>query len=204
MTVLRLEVAGVAGVHPAVAELGPGRVLVAVEAREHAARSGDDFADAVLVGVLDADFGVVEGRADGVEVDVVGRVDGVGPGELGLAVELTQRHAHGEEEAEGLGTERRASGRRRRQVGEAEPVLERAKEDGVGQPRAPAAIRSALGAELHAEVEHHPLEPGRVHHPRADIGGDPFPGPRAEQDEARADLAQIGHHRFLVLDEIHA
>ena len=55
---------------------------------------------------------------------------------------------------------------------------------------------------LHPEVEQQPLEPGRVHHPRAHVGGNALPGAGAEQEEARADLAQIGHHRLLLLDEV--
>ncbi len=187
--------------HPAVAELGSGRRLVLVVAEEHAGVAGHDFADAVLVGVVDAHLGIAERDADGVEIDIVGLVDGVGAGQLGLAVELAQRHAHGQEEVEGVGAERGAAGCGGAQVGKAEPVLERAEQQPVGQPR-PAAAFERVNAELHAEAEHRLLEPGRIHHLRPDIGGDRFPDARREQHEGRPDLTQIRHHRFRFFDKV--
>jgi hypothetical protein len=50
---LGVEAAGVARVHPAVAQVGHRRRLVAVVAGEHVGVAGDDLADALAVGVVD-------------------------------------------------------------------------------------------------------------------------------------------------------
>ena len=63
------------------------------------------------------------GLADAVEIHVVLGVNGVGPGQFRLAVQLAQRHAHGEKEAEGLRPQGGAAGGRRLEEGEPQPVL---------------------------------------------------------------------------------
>jgi len=124
-----VDIAGVAGGQPAVAQVGLRRRLVAVIAEEHVGMAGDDLADAVRVRRLDPQLDVaVEADPDRVEIDVAFPVDGVGAQEFGLAVQLAQRHAHGEEEAEGLRPQRRPAGRGRTQPGEAQPVAQRGEE----------------------------------------------------------------------------
>ncbi len=202
MTVLLLEVAGIAGVHPAVLQGLLGRLLVLVVAKEHAAGPRHHLADPVGIGVVDAHLGGGEGHADGVEIDIVRLVDGVGATQLGLAVELAQRHAHGEKELEGVRPQGRAAGGRRAQVAESETVLQRPEEQPVGQLRLPLAFGGRLLGQLHAEIEHPLLEGRSVHHLRLDVGGDALPDPRRQQHEIGPDLAQVGHHRLRLLDEV--
>ena len=116
--------------------------------------AGDDLADAVRVRRLDAHLdAVVEGDADRIEIDVAGAMQRVGAEQLGLAVELAQRHAERAEEAEGVGPERRAAGRRRAQPREAEPVAQRAEQQRFRPRRERRPRASAARPALHAEVD---------------------------------------------------
>ena len=95
-----------------------------------------DLADAVDIGIVDADFDVVGHRhAGGVGIDLAERMQRVGAEQFGLAVQRAQRHAHGLEEFEGIRAERRAAGRRRTQPREAEAVAQRAEQQHVGEHR---------------------------------------------------------------------
>ena len=126
---------------------------------------------------------------------------GIGAERLGLAIELAHRHAHREEEAEGVGPERGTTGRRRAQPREAQPVAQRAEQQLVGG-RAALALVQRLQPQPHPQVEHPPLEGRGVHHLGAHLGRDLLPQARREQHEGRADLAEIGHHRLGLLDEV--
>ena len=90
-------------------------------------------------------------NADGIEIDVVAAMQRVGADQLGLAVELAQRHAERAEEAEGIGPQRRAAGRRRAQPREAEAVAQRAEQQQVAATDRRARAR-APPARLHAEL----------------------------------------------------
>ena len=180
VTVLRLDVAGVAGAHPALGvDRLAGRLLVLEVTAEHPRSPRDDLTDAVFVRVVDADIALPERHPDRVVVDVVGRVDGVGAGQLGLAVDLAQRHPHGEEELEGVGAERRAAGGGRTQSREAEAVLERLEDQPVGEPRGLAGLLEAGDRQADAVAVDELLEAGGVHHPRLHVGRQRFPTPRA-------------------------
>ena len=67
----------------------------------------------------------------------------VGADQLGLPVELAQRHAERAEKREGIGPERRAAGRRGAQSGKAETIAQRAESTisatAERRPRASAA-----------------------------------------------------------------
>ena len=161
-----------------------------------------DLADAVNVGIVDADFDAVGHRHAGrVGIDLALGMQRVGPQQLGLAVERAQRHAHGLEELEGLGPECRAAGCGRTQAGEAEAVAQRAEQDRVGKAGTLALFERGKPA-LHADVEQALLERRCVHHPGADVGGDRFPHARRKQHERRRDLAQIVHHGLGLFDEV--
>ena len=161
-----------------------------------------DLADAVDIRIVDADLDVVGHRhARGVGVDLAERMQGVGAQQFGLAVQRAQRHAHGLEELEGVGTECRAAGRRRAQPGKAEAVAQRAEQHHV-RDHGVLAVRQRREAGLHAELVEALLERRGIHHAGADVGGDRFPDPRREQHEGRRDLAEIVHHGVGLLDEV--
>ena len=161
-----------------------------------------DFADAVDIGVVDADLDVVGHRhAGGIRIDLAERMQRVGAEQFGLAIEGAQRHAHGPEEFEGIRPERGAAGRGRAQPREAEPVAQRAEQELVGQHRT-LALRQRRKPGLHADVEEFLLERRGVHHAGAHVGGDRFPEPRREQHEGRRDLAEIVHHGLGLFDEV--
>ena len=161
-----------------------------------------DFADAVDVGVVDADLDIVGHRHAGrIRIDLAEGVQRVGPEHFGLAVERAQRHAHGPEELERIRPERGAAGRGRAQPREAEPVAQRAEQQLVGQHRM-LALRQRRKPGLHADVEEFLLERRGVHHAGAHVGGDRFPEPRREQHEGRRDLAEIVHHGLGLFDEV--
>src|SRR5690606_28263552 len=130
------EVARVARVHPAVgAQVLGGCGLVPVVADEDVRVPRDDLADAVLVRLIDADlYARIERNADRVEVDLSGRMDGVGAHELRLPVELPQRDAERQEEAERIGTERGPARRGRAQAREAEAVAQRPEQQQIRSP----------------------------------------------------------------------
>ena len=100
---------------------------------------------------------LVHWRADRVEIDFVGTVDGVSAERFGLAVNLVQRDAERAEEAERVGAERGPAGRCRAQPREPEPVAQRAEQDQVGERRAAAAPKRRK-SELHAELIEAALE----------------------------------------------
>ncbi len=161
-----------------------------------------DLADAVDVGIVDADLDAVGHRHAGrVGIDLALGMQRVGAQQFGLAVERAQRHAHGLEELEGIRAERRAAGRGRAQAGEAEAVAQRAEQDRVGKARTLAVCERGEAA-FHADVEQALLERRRVHHLGADVGGDGFPDARRKQHERRRDFAQIVHHRIRLFDEV--
>lgn len=134
---LRLvEVAGVAGMHPAVAHVDGGRGLVLVVAGEHVRVAHHDLADAVDVGITDFDLDIRRHRnAGGVGIDLIGLVQRERTERFGLAIERAQRHAHGAEEFERIRAERRAAGRRGAQPRKAEAVAQRAEQQRIGQRR---------------------------------------------------------------------
>ena len=74
-------------------------------------------------------------------MDVVGAVDGMGAERLGLAVELAQRNAHGEEELEGVRPHRGAAGGGGGEILEAEPVAQCREQQLVGEPGALSRAR---------------------------------------------------------------
>ena len=122
--------------HPAVLHVGGGGFRVLVVAEKHVGVAHHDFADAMDVRIVDADFDVVGHRhARGIGIDLAARMQRVGAEQFGLAVQRAQRHAHGLEEFEGLGPERRTAGRGRSQPGKTEPVAQRAKQERVGDHR---------------------------------------------------------------------
>ena len=198
----RLEVAGVARVHPALAQIGARRVLVLVVALEHVGMLADDLADALRVGIVDLDLVVVvEAAADGVEIDLAAALNAVDAAELGLAVELQHGQAHGHEELEGVGAHRCAAGAGEPQPREAQPIAQRAQHQGLRQPaRAPALDR--LQPALHTPREHPPLEARSIHDLGAHVGGDLLPHARRQEHEGRRDLPEIGHDRVGFLDEV--
>ena len=161
-----------------------------------------DLADAVNVRIVDADFDAVGHRhARGVGIGLALGVKGVGAERFGLAVQRAQRHAHGLEELEGIGAERRAAGRGRAQPGEAEAVAQRAEQQHVGKRRM-LAVRQRRQPRLHADLVEALLERGGIHHAGAHVGGDRFPHPRRKQHKRRRDLAEIVHHGLGLLDEV--
>ena len=163
--------------------------------------AGDDVADAVGVGLLDPHLGVVERLARAVEVDLAALLDGVRAGRLGLAVELPERHAHGEEEAEGVRA--RAPSRR------SPPTAAGRSRD--GRAASPNSSQSATRERLpalsaamprsDAEIEDLLVDGVGVQHARVHLGRQLLPHPRCQQQMGRPDLAQIVHHRALGLRE---
>ena len=140
-----VEVAGVAGVQPAVAQVGvlrhaevAGEHVGMPRRRSRRGRCASGWSMRVSIRSLKATPTVSWFTSSGA-------VDGVGAERLGLAVELAQRHAHGLEEAEGVGTQRRAAGRRRAQPGEAEPVAQRPEQQRVAPARSGARASAHRG-----------------------------------------------------------
>ena len=82
-----VEVAGIAGMHPAVSHIGGGCLRALVVAEEHVGVAHHNLADAVDVRAIDADFDVVGHRYPcGVGIDLTKPMQGVDAEQFGLAV----------------------------------------------------------------------------------------------------------------------
>src|ERR1044071_9950310 len=102
--------------------------------------AADDLAQTARVRAFYGKVDAFERRPYGLVVDFTTLVDRVRAKQLRLAVELPERHAERLEKAEGLRAERRATGRRRAQARKAERVTQRAKQQQVGEHRAPPGV----------------------------------------------------------------
>ena len=139
---LGIEKASVAGTQPAIGSEHLGaRRLIAEVASEQPTMAGVDLTHAALVRVDHAQLGVVERHARAVAVEIGVSLQSIGAGSLGLAVELPQRDAHGEKEAEGVGAERGATRRRRLQIGKPQPVAQGGEQQEVRQAAGALAPR---------------------------------------------------------------
>ena len=203
MAVLRLDIAAVAGLQPAVAQAAAVGQVVVVVAGEHAGGAGDDFADPIAIRVFDPHFGAGEGQADGFEVDILRGMNGVGAAEFGLAIELAQRYADGAEEAEGVGTEQRPGGGGGAQPGETEAIAQGAGQQQGGQVGLAPLPDGGLPGQLHAHMVELELEGRGIHQPGIDVGGDRLPDPGSQQQEVRPDFPQVAHHGFVLFHEMH-
>ena len=128
----------------------------------------------------------------------------VGAGELGLAVELAQRHAHGQEELERVGPERGAAGRGR--LARARSPAGRARaENSSSRPAGARRPRSQRrGADAGPPTRTARRVSGLASMIRGpDVGRDLLPDARRQQQVGRADLAQVAHRRLGTLREAH-
>ena len=185
----------------------PGGLRVAEVALEDGGAATEDLAF-----LRDADLGVGEGRAYGLEAYVAVPVHDRDPRHLGLAVELLQVDAHGVKESEDVRPQRRAAGVRPAHPVQAQLVADRPEDQPVGQAASrsrPSALgparearvgrraarlhRPAVGAALegrgvlghHLHVRHHLLpDAGRRH------------------DRLGSDLAQVLAHGLRLLGEV--
>ena len=187
---------------PSAESTSRARRLVAEVASEQAAVAGVDLADAAFVRVDHAQLGVVERHARAVAVELGVDLQRVGAGCLGLAIELPQRHAHGEKEAERVGAERGPAGRRRLQIGEAQPVAQGREQQQVGQP-VPTPSLHGRGADADRPLEQPPRQRAGVQQACAHIGRRLLPHPWRQQQVGRADLAQIAHRRLATFGKAH-
>ena len=137
-----LDIAGVAGVQPAVGERLARRLVLLVVAVEDALRAHQD-----LAAVADPHLDAGERPADRVQphlVRVLHRVEGAA---LGLAVELAQLDAERAVEDEGVLADRLAAGEGIAHARQAELVLDRAADEQFAerpQRALPGARRAAL------------------------------------------------------------
>jgi len=147
---LRVEIPGIARVQPPVAPLAR-RVARAEIAREDGGVAGDDLSQPIGVRPVDPhlDLGV-ERDADAVEIHLPLAVQRVGAEQFRLPVELAQRHAEGEEEAERIRPERRTSRGDRGDPREAQAVAQRAKQERIGRARRARQAASAAGRRISA------------------------------------------------------
>jgi hypothetical protein len=117
-----------------------------------------DFADAVDIGIVDANLDIGRHRhARRIRIDLAEGVQRIGAEHFGLAVERAQRHAHRPEELERIRPERGAASCGRAQPGEAQAVAQRAEQQLVGQHRM-LALRQRRESGLHADIEEFLLE----------------------------------------------
>jgi hypothetical protein len=84
------------------------------------------------------------------------------------------------------------------QPGEAEAVAQRSEQQPVGPARPPAGVQGRDAAP-DREIEDLPVQGVGVQHPRVHLGRQLLPYPRRQQQVRRPDLAQIVHHRALIL-----
>ena len=210
MSGLLVEIAGVAGHHIAVGRHrfgGLGGILEV--AGEHAGRLEQHLA---VVG--DADVDVRAGRAHGVGIDFAVRLRGDVEEGLGLPVELLQIETDRAIEREQIGADGFARGIGHAHAREAEHVLERAIEqdiaDRIEQPadeRHGLAIEDAFAiAPRHADeiVEQLALDIAGILHADHHAREQSLERARRREIEARADLAQVGHHSLGALRAGHA
>src|SRR5207237_226943 len=120
---LLAEMAGVARVQPPLRKGLLGGLGVLVVPDEDGAAAGEDLS---VVG--DAYLGSGNGLPHRVEMDLVAAMDAGDVADLGLPVDLPQRHADGVEEAQDVGTERRSARGGAAQVAHPETILEGAEE----------------------------------------------------------------------------
>ena len=153
-----------------------------------------DLANAARVGVIDPDLDAVERNAHRVELDLAGAMDRVRTHQLCLTVQLTQRNAERLEEAERVGAERGAAGG----CG-AQPRKSQAVTQGRNSRKSASGERSAVPLPTAAMPTFIPmLNANRFSgdasmHAGTDVRSDLLPGARGEQQEGRADFAQVGH-----------
>ena len=192
---------------PAVRQRRAGGVVVLVVAEEHGRAPRED-----LSALADPHLRSGNGFAHGVEADAVVAVDAGDAADLRLPVDLLQAHAHGVEEAEHVGTESGAAGSAAAQIGEAEPILERAEKQPVGeeienapQGRYPALLQAQVGdlvTDGHQPLVEETLERRGVHDLHLDGRVEAFPDARRREHDVRTDLADVVQRRLRLLGEI--
>ena len=189
MAIFLLEVTGVTGAHPALGiDTFTGRFSIFVVTTEHPRIAGDDFANPILVRIIDADITSLKGNPDAVVIDIIGGVNGVGTNEFGLTVNLAQRHPHRKKKLESIGAKRRTASCGRAQVAETKAIFKWFKYQPVSQLRWLAGLFKTFDCPPDAELVDPTFKWRGIHHSSLHVGSQRFPDPWCQQHEVGTNL----------------